>query len=97
MKSFVVAILFACFVGAFGEKVRFDNYRVYSLNVTNDEQLKVLRDFEGNTDGTTFLESPTAVGHTAELLVPPQKFDDITKLFESNGIKNEIKTRNLQA
>lgn len=97
MKSFAVAIFIACFAVAFGEKVRFDNYRVYSLNVTNEKQLKALHELEDSTDGTTFLESPTGVGQVAELLVPPHKFADVAELFEANDIKNHIKTRNLQA
>lgn len=96
MKSFVVAIFIACFVVAFGEKVRFDNYRVYSVNVTNEKQLKALHELEESSDGTTFLESPTSVGQAAELLVPPHKFADIAELFDAYDIKNHIKTRNLQ-
>lgn len=96
MKLFVVAIVVACFVGAFGEKARFDNYRVYSVNVENEEQLKILNDLEAYPDGTMFLESPTGVGQIADLMVPPHKFADIAELFEAYEIKNRIKTANLQ-
>lgn len=96
MKSFVLAIFVACFVGAFGERVRFDNYRVYSVNVQNEEQLKVLRELEAYPDGTIFLDYPTIVGQTVDIIVPPHKFADITEMFKTFGFANSIKTRNLQ-
>lgn len=96
MKAFVVLIFVACFVLAFGEKARFDNYRVYSVNVENEAQLKVLNDLEAYPDGTLFLESPTGVKQIADILVPPHKYADISELFETHEIKNRIKTPNLQ-
>lgn len=98
MKSFVLAIFIGCFaVHTFGEKVRFDNYRVYSVNVDNEKQLKVLNELEAYPDGISFLESPTGVGRIAELLVPPHKFAEIAELFKTYAIKNHIKTSNLQS
>lgn len=96
MKLFVVAIFVACLAVTFGEKIRFDNYRVYSLNVTNENQLKELHELENSSDGTTFLVSPSSVGQNAELLVPPHKFADIAELFKAHDIENHLKIRNLQ-
>lgn len=96
MKSFLAAIFVVCFVGAFGEKVRFDNYRVYSVNIENEEQLKVLRELEAYPDGSIFLDYPTIVGQTVDIIVPPHKFADIGEIFETFNFKNHIKTHNLQ-
>lgn len=96
MKSFVVAIFVTCFVVASGEKARYDNYRVYSLEVVNEEQLRVLRELEMYPDGTSFLESPTGLDQIVDLTVPPHKFADITELLETYDIMNWIKTKNLQ-
>lgn len=96
MKLFFVVSFVACFVIAFGEKARFDNYRVYSINVENEAQLKALKDLEAYPDGTMFLETPTGVKQIADLLVPPHKYADIAELFEAHEIKNLIKTPNLQ-
>lgn len=97
MKSFVVGISIACFVVvALSEKLRYDNYRVYSLDVVNQEQLKVLNELEAHPDGIIFLEPPTDVGQIAELLVPPHKHAAIAGLFETYAIKNRIKTSNFQ-
>lgn len=96
MKSFVVAICFACFVVAFGEKARFDYYRIYTVNIENEEKLKVLRKLHASPDGTSFLKGPNLVGQTASLIVPPHKFADISELFEAYKIENRITTTNLQ-
>lgn len=96
MKSFVLAVFAACFaVVVLGRKVRFDNYRVYSAIVENDEQLKVLRDLEINPDGILFLELPTGTG-IANFIAPPHKFADISELFDAYEIKHKIKTENVQ-
>ena len=96
MKSLVVAIFIACFVVAFGEKARFDNYRVYSINVENEEQLKVVREISGYTDGILFLNTPSGVGQSGTLIVPPHKYADVAELFEAYKIKNEMTASNLQ-
>lgn len=97
MKLFVVAIFIACFVVAFGsEKARFDNYRVYSVNVENAEQLKVLRELESYSDGILFLNGISDVGQISTLIVPPHKYSDIAELFGAYEIKNEMTSSNLQ-
>lgn len=96
MKLFTLAIVFACFVAIYGEKARFDNYRVYSVEVENIQQLNVLREFDTGRDGITFLIAPTGIQQTAEIVVPPHKFADMSELFETYEMKNQIKIDNLQ-
>lgn len=96
MKIFVLAILVAGFMVACAEKARFDNYRVYSVYIENEEQLKLLQELELHPDGISFLESPNGVDQTIDIMVPPHKFADITELFETYKIKNWIKTKNVQ-
>lgn len=97
MKSFVVAIVIACFAVTFGEeRVRYDNFRIYSLNVTNEMQLKALQELEDPFERTKFLEPPTSVGQVADLLVPPHKIADVAEFFAAHNIENHIKTENLQ-
>lgn len=94
MKSLAVAILAAFFIVAFGEKIRFDNYRVYSVSIKNEEQLNVLRELQVYPDGISFRVMPTTVGQTVEIVVPPHKFADISELFSE--FNNQIKTENIQ-
>lgn len=96
MNILVLSILLAGFMVACAEKARFDNYRVYSAYIENKEQLKVLHELELHPDGISFLESPTHLDQTIDIMVPPHKFADIAELFETYKIKNWIKTKNLQ-
>lgn len=96
MKVFVLSILIAGFLVACAEKARFDNYRVYSVHIENEEQLKVLQELELHPDGVSFFESPNVVNQTIDIMVPPHKFAEIAELFQTYKIENWIKTNNIQ-
>lgn len=96
MKSFVFAILLACVAVAVAEKARFDNYRVYSIVIENEDQLNVLQELERHQDGLQFLEAPISTKRNAEIIVPPHKLADIVDYFERNDLKHSIKYENLQ-
>lgn len=97
MKLFILAVYAAYFVAVvLGRTARFDNYRVYSAIVENDEQLKVLRDLENSPNGILFIEPATATGQIADLLVPPHKFAYIAEIFDAFVIKNQLRTENIQ-
>lgn len=96
MKSFVLTVFAACFIlVVFGHKAQFNNYRVYSAIVENDEQLKVLRDLEISPDGILFFKPPTGFG-IANFIAPPHKFADISELFHTYEIKSQIKVEDVQ-
>lgn len=96
MHSLTLALICTSILVTIGEKARFDKYRIYSIQIENEEQLEVLQQFEGVQDGLTFIESPTMIGYNAEILVPPHKFADVSDLFENYDFKTEIKTNNVQ-
>lgn len=90
------AIIFIVLNVVAGERARFDNYRVYSIEVESEEQLQVLQQLENHQDGLLFLVSPVAVPMRIEIVVPPHKFADISELCEKYDMKNEIQIENLQ-
>lgn len=96
MRLVTFVIAFASFSVIFCEKVRFDSYRVYSIKIESIMQLKALQELENDQNGLTFMEAPLAIGIDAELIVPPDKFSDISEFFEKFDMKNEVKTNNLQ-
>lgn len=84
------------FVLIFGEKARFDNYRVYSIKIQNENQLEVLQALENSQDGISYIEAPITVKRKAEMIVPPHKFADISDFFGKFEIEHEIKIDDLQ-
>lgn len=96
MKKFTFAIFFVGFVVIFGERVRYDGHRVFSIHVENEHQLKVLQELENGQDGLSFIEVATCVSQIAELVVAPSKFAYISELFITHKMKIKLKTENLQ-
>lgn len=97
MKAFELAIFVVCFWQIVcSEKARFDNYRIYSVNIENDEQLNVLHDLQIYPDGISFRAMPMAVGQNIDLVIPPHKFGDVFEIFETYKFNYRIKVENFQ-
>lgn len=63
-----LAVLFVCFLLMIsGEKARFDNYRVYSIKITNEQQLEALQYLEQQQNGLFYLEAPISIYKSTEL------------------------------
>lgn len=95
---FGVAVLLAVVLLAnctISEKARFDNYRVYSLEVDNDEQLTLLRQLE-NTDRYEFWRSPTYIGRNVDVMVAPHQAADFSELLDGSNIKKNLMIENVQ-
>ncbi|XP_037038856.1 zinc carboxypeptidase-like [Bradysia coprophila] len=96
MKSIILGLALLCSFAAAIEKARFDNYRVYSLNVETVEQLMELKKLDGNSDGFEFWKLAD-VGREADLMVPPHKFADFEELATELKISYYLKIHNVQA
>lgn len=100
MKCFAICVLAAlvlCRVDA-DERARFDNYRVYSLSVENEEQLNILRKIDNsqNNRGYEFWRGPTSVGRNADIMVAPHQFGDFSALISEFKFESTVITTNVQ-
>lgn len=95
VRVVLFALVSVAVLSVSAEKVRFDNYRVISVNVGDERQLQFLEKLEASSDSVQFIK-PAILQRNAEIVVAPHKMADIDELFEMNGIKSEVKTRNLQ-
>lgn len=96
MKLLTASILFVSFLSISSEKLRFDNNRVYSMKIENEEQLKAVRDLEKQHQSEIFyLIEPISASY-AEIVIPPHKFADVTAIFDKLNIEHFIKVQNLQ-
>lgn len=96
MKTCTILLFFVSFTITYGEKVRFDNYHVYSVEITNENQLKLLQELESIQNGISFMKMPIAIGQIVGIIVPPHEFAAISELFEEYEIKSRLKIENLQ-
>lgn len=96
LVSCILAALLLCTVSA-EEKARFDNYRVYSLSIENEEQLNILREIDNKSNsGYEFWRGPTTVGQNADIMVAPHLFGDFSALLSEYKIESTVITRNVQ-
>lgn len=95
MKAIILGVLILCGLASAVEKARFDNYRVYGLNVDTVEQLKELKKLDGNSDGFEFWKL-VDVNKEADLMVPPHKFADFEEMMHALQISYYLKIRNVQ-
>ncbi|XP_049537316.1 zinc carboxypeptidase-like isoform X2 [Anopheles darlingi] len=78
------------------EPVRFDNYRLYEVSITNQRQLDALQMLEQYPDGYIFWESPVQTNMKINLVVPPHKIAQFDELQTLLGIESRMKTANVQ-
>ncbi|CAG2066275.1 unnamed protein product, partial [Timema podura] len=82
--------LFAFALGvALAGKARFDNYVVYRVVPTTQDQVDSLRDIEDQPDGLNFWVGPTQPNRTVDVMVPPHKiadFEDMMNIINANYV-----------
>lgn len=78
------------------EKMRFDNHKIFNINVKNVEQMNVLKQLEETPEGNyVFGESPV-VGRQVPVVVPPHKLYEFVGIMNNLNIEHELKVENLQ-
>uniref|UniRef100_A0A1B0DDQ7 Peptidase M14 domain-containing protein n=1 Tax=Phlebotomus papatasi TaxID=29031 RepID=A0A1B0DDQ7_PHLPP len=93
MKFVILGILIAFVVA---DPARFDNYRVYSVSVESEDNLKVLRSVNRGLNGYDFLVEPRILGDTADIIVPPHLQNDFEQLAKKHELKVELVIPDLQ-
>ncbi|XP_054743317.1 zinc carboxypeptidase A 1-like [Anastrepha obliqua] len=93
-----IGIIFALCLTALssGERVRYDNYRVYKLNASNNEELALLKRMEDTSDSLLFLDGIHRVNRAVKVVVAPHKLHDFLLILDTNKIEYELVEQNLQ-
>lgn len=95
MKYWSIFILSYLFLISYGEKARYDNYRVYKISINTNAELDVFQELEELSDGINFLDEPN-IHQPFHILVAPHKLAHIVDLFDRLHIKNEVQHTNFQ-
>lgn len=96
MKLILGLLALACVSSVFAEKARFDNYRVYTISIQNEKQLKTIQALENNPDGYLFWSDSTVVGGRVDLMVAPHKFAEYSELANNLSFDSKLKIANVQ-
>ncbi|XP_055678852.1 zinc carboxypeptidase-like [Lutzomyia longipalpis] len=98
MKYLAVLVFVAFFAGlSSAEKDRFDNYKVFAIEVDNEEQLQVLQEIEKVAFSSyDFWKRPTRVGQAVDLMVPPHKMSEFEEIMADLSFRTTLKIPNVQ-
>lgn len=95
-----LAVLLAAVVGAIvaadaqqqspPNVARYDNYRLYRLYLTTDEQVAAFQELERVSDSVIFYGHARKVGQSLSILVAAHKIADITELLQRFRVEHRI-------
>ncbi|XP_071446229.1 zinc carboxypeptidase A 1-like [Hetaerina americana] len=77
-------------------KARFDNYKVFRVTPTTDEQVKILQQVEELDNGLSFWVSASQKGKPADIMVPPHKLPMATTMFKTLDLNHRVMVENVQ-
>lgn len=95
-RIFVLLVVVHCCVSS--EKV-YDGYKVYDIDVKNEEELTILRDFEksdGEKRDLDFLSFHKNVDDNVRLMVKPSEQKYVEGVFRANNFNFKTITENVQ-
>lgn len=96
MKLALILFLTAVLSAVSADKARYDNYRVYTVQVRNEPQLQILRAMQNHDFSYDFWTDVERVGHSVDIMVPPHKRGDFSDLLDKNAFEYSIKIQNVQ-
>lgn len=77
MKFLLLASLALFALGAWGEKVRYDNYKVYRFIPQNEEERQVLLELQNSNLGVMFWKGVRGLGQPVDVMIPPHLQGDL--------------------
>lgn len=96
-KPIISIVILAIFAGKYfaNSAIIFENYRVFNVNVSNEDQLQVLQNMEESLD-YDFWKPPSKIGNPATVMVPPQKANAFANTLELFQLDATIMIDNVQ-
>lgn len=96
MNKLIGLLLVLAVSSANAEKIRYDNYKVFTVYIVNESNLQVLQDFQ-NEQGVIFWEAPEFVGTKVNVAVSPEQQEKFQEIIENGNLKYKFLIENMQA
>lgn len=90
-----LALLLLMGVSCFATKARYDNYKLYGMTITNEEQIKAVDELGSNSDSYDFWSDLSLV-RDVDVMVPPHKLPEFEDFLTRFKIQYQIKVENIQ-
>lgn len=94
MKLSIFGVLMILAVGS-AQKIRYDNYKVFSVVIEDDTQLQVMQDLQ-NAQGVIFWEAPEYVKTKVHVAIPPQQIEHFEDVVGNANVLSKLEIENLQ-
>ncbi len=94
MKVQLAVVIFLA-ATCFAAKTRYDNYKLYSMQLQNEDQAKAIIELEQNTDAYDFWSAASLV-RDVDVMVPPHKIGEFEDFLDRFNIPFHIKVENIQ-
>lgn len=95
MKLLHLALVLLMGVSCFAAKARYDNYKLYSMQLSTEEQAKAVDELAQNVHSYDFWSDPSMVRDT-DVMIPPHKIADFEDFLTTFNITFHIKVQNIQ-
>lgn len=93
VKTAIFVIAFVCFTNGQENKenkARYDNYRLYRVQLKTDDQVKLFQEIEANSDSYSFIGHARKPNQNLSILVAAHKIAELTDIMNNNKIGYEI-------
>uniref|UniRef100_A0A1B0CZA8 Zinc carboxypeptidase A 1 n=1 Tax=Phlebotomus papatasi TaxID=29031 RepID=A0A1B0CZA8_PHLPP len=88
MKVFGVLLVISLLGGNWAEKVKFNDYKVFTVQPETEDQLKALRSLEHDSVASfDFWTSAKNVGQKSDIMVAPGQMDEFRTFLEENHLE----------
>lgn len=85
---FVIA--FICAANGQENKARYDNYRLYRVQLKTDDQVKVFQQLEARSDSYIFIGHAREPNQNLTILVAAHKISELTDILDDYKVGFEI-------
>lgn len=96
MKATLCLVVLALTSCLSAEKIRYDNYKVFSISSANEEQVRVLSTLEQDEFSEYQFWTSPGSKKPIDIQVPPHKLDEFEVLSKKLNLNVQVKIENLQ-
>lgn len=90
LKSVILLVGLFCLANGIEDKARYDHYRVYSVHLKTEDQVKVFQEIEARSDSYNFMGHPREPNQNLSFLAAAHKIAELTDLMNDNQIAYNI-------
>ena len=94
-KLLLIFFVFNVLLYINAEQVRYDNYKLFSLRIANEEQLNGLKILQAS-NGVDFFKFPTKIDSTIDVLVSPEFLREFEAISNELDLITTIKVEDFQ-